>query len=286
MTCSGSATDVIADRIAHRLAGGFVPDSETISFIKSAYGVIEACEITRFLEHGDDSGAVIDLLSYPDERFRLSIEPLIPPAGLTSAVLSSIEDMILNRPETIFIEYSGARIDLTAEDTALCRRNFIRRLNLDIALDFLGQHDLIPEKTDIDALRCSLRRKRFISNEDCSYFIRDLILNYIPQSDSEAPDLYQLTDAASDFFNRSEINPYDILSSKKFFYESAISESEEFARMMKTYSMEFIMMKRIQPPLVTLEDARRMVRMIDIMTWSVYRIIIPSVNVSFYKSSD
>jgi len=267
----------ISFAVKEHISLGLVPDNDTIDFIRSAYGLVDADEISSFIESGDDGGAVIDLISYPADVLRDSIEKFIPPQGLLTDEIKFIKDNITGSSGRLFILLNDRRIFLPDGDTLSFYNRFLQRLNLDVSLNYIDEPEISVNKNNIFKTRALLRKKKFISGNDGYLFMNDLIQNYYPVNNVSETDLSDLVNAAADFLNGSDERPFDILSEKKYFYENAMAESEHFDRMLKAYSMEFIMMKKIQPPLISIDEARLKIQVIDRLTSIVYRMVIPSV---------
>ena len=278
----------ISSAISGYFAGGLVPESDTISFIKSAYGITRPDEIASLIEAGEDGGSVVDMVSYPPDNFREPVECLIPAEGLSPDEIKRIEEFSLNVSGGIFILFSGTKISLTEDDSLQCYKRFIQRLNLEIPFNYFGDDLTSTENPGFYKIRSLLRKKKFIPGEETSLFIKDLIRNYRPAGNyftasplTAGPDdrsgLVELVNISVELFNNSGRRPFEILTEKKYYYESAVVEYVEFERLLKTCSMEFIMAKRIRPPLVSIDEARSMVEAIDRLTSAVYGMIIPSV---------
>ncbi len=263
--------------IREHILRGFVPDTDTLNFIKSSYGLNDPEEIISFLEGGDDDGAVIDMISYPSDRFRESIEELIPAEGFSSDEIQSVYNTINILCNQTFILFNNRKIPLSENDSHFCYEKFIQRLNLSIPFNYIEYEKILSGSINIFAARALLRKKKFIPGEENSLFINDLINNYYHLKNNSVNELIYLIDISSDLLNSPEEKPFDIFSRNKDFYENSIMESEEFSRLLKTYSMEFIMMKRIQPPLLSIDEARSMINAIDRLTSIVYGMVIPSV---------
>jgi hypothetical protein len=253
-------------------------DIDTLNFIRSAYGLSDTNEISSFITSGDDSGAVIDLVSYPDDEFRESAEKLIPGEGLSLSEIQAIEKILIDSESICPIIISSREVTLSEDDSRLCRRLILKRLNLQIPLNMIDYYKNEDEIFNYDKIRSQLRKRKFKANEVNSLFINDLIHNYRNVKNKNYNEFAALLESSCTLLSGSDTKPYEILSEKKYFYENAIMEAEEFSLLMKTYSMEFIMMKRIQPPLITIEEARSNIKLIDRLTSIVYGMIIPSVN--------
>lgn len=268
----------LSSAVASYTACGLSADVDTLNFIRSAYGLNDIDEISAFITSGDDSGTVIDLVSYPDDDFRESVEKLIPPEGLALNEIQAVENILMDSESVCPIIISRREIILSVDDSRLCRRLILKRLNLQISLNMIDYYKSEDEIYNYNKIRSQLRKRKFKANEVNSLFINDLIYNYKNVKNQSYNDFTALLEASCTLLSSSDAKPFEILSEKKYFYENAIMEAEEFSLLMKTYSMEFIMMKRIQPPLITIEEARLNIKLIDRMTSIVYGMIIPSVN--------
>jgi hypothetical protein len=278
MTENEERTKKISLMIQDYLSHGFVSDSETMHYLKSACGLTDPDEISFFIENGDDGGAVMDMVSYPSDEFRISIEELIPPEGFTAYGIKSIEDYQFRSSGTrLFMMLGNRKIYMSESDSGFCCKKFIQRLNLNISFSYLQDLNTDSDSINIIQARTCLRKKKFISSDVNYQFINDLIYNYASAGNNSSSGFSDLINFSADMLNGSDSKPLDILSEKKYFYENAITESEEFAKLLKAYTMEFIMMQRIQPPHISIEEARSMVKTIDRLTSIVYGIVIPSV---------
>ncbi len=266
----------ISTLIRDQISSGLIFDEETLRFINSSYGISQPDEITSFIHSGEDIDAVIDMLSYPSESFRESIEELIPAGGISVDKIKNIENTFSKLQSEIFVLFNNEKIFLSKEYTFFCYKRFLQRLNLQVSFEYLDFPESSGESFNFFKLRALLRKKKFISNSENSLFINDLIHYYNLKNNSNI-ELTDLLDISTNLLSNSMEKPFEIFSQKKYFYENAIMEYEEFNKLLKTYSMEFIMLKRIQPPLISIEEARTMVKAIDRLTSIVYGMVIPSV---------
>lgn len=242
------------------LSCGLIPDNELFHFIHSSYGLTDHDEIIEFINNGYDSGAVIDLLSYPSDTLRKSVERHVPDGGIPFEKLKAFNNTP-GFPGSYYILLDEKKFYLSQQDSLLCIDKFIQRLNIN--LDFTYLSDLKETLTDPDIfdIRVLLRKRKFISGNDNCSFLRNLIAGYGSMGKSSV-ELFDLVNTACDFLDNSDRNPLDILSEKREYYKNAFMEAQEFAKLLKHYSMEFIMMQRIQPPLITAEEALSMMEKI------------------------
>jgi hypothetical protein len=232
----------------------------------------------------------------------------MPLIGLSLSEIKKIEDSINISSTECFVLFDK-KIFLSKEDSDLCRKKFIQRLNLNIALNFISTDTPHNSSINMPKIKAILRKKKFSANAECAYFINKLISNlqiknsYPPprpqgvaeevnpdeecfkqshpradggnekmNSDEEylilinlASDIFNGTDKNPTDKNTEYNNPMDILSAKKELYTRALLEYDEFNNLLKSYSMEFIMMKKIHAPLVPVDEAMYMLRLIDKM---------------------
>lgn len=266
----------IASAVIDNIKRGFEADSDTINFIRSAYGLSGIDEIVSFIEDGDDGGTVAGLVSYPEDSFRELIEKFIPADGISSDQIKNIEDLLLESEELCSILISGRKIILSIADSRICLKQFLKKLNLQIPLTYYRE----TSETDFNIypIKAQLRKRKFIENNLNSLFVSDLIYNYNLLKNKTDSEFLSLIEITCRLLSGTDTEPLEVLTEKKYFYENAVMEAEEFSLLMKTYSMEFIMMKRIQPPLISIDEARSIIRLIDRLTSIVYGMIIPSVN--------
>lgn len=267
----------ISSLISSYISRGLEPDTDTLHFINSAYGLTVADEISIFIGNGDDGGAVVDMISSPSESLREEIESLIPPEGLSADEISTIEKSFATFPVMCPVYFSGRRIILSEADSLFCHKQILRRLNTGISFNYISFPENPAEQFNFFRIRTLLRSKRFITGIENSLFVNDLIQNYREMKNYSFEELYHLILVCTELLNSTEKKPFEIFSEKKYFYENAAAESVEFSRLITTYSMEFIMMKKIQPPLITAEEAHSIINDIDRLTSTVFGMIIPSV---------
>jgi len=247
--------------INEHISKGFVLDIDTAHFIKSAYGLDGADEIIDFLENNSDD-AILDMISYPPDNFREKIEELIPADGLSLSDIKEIEDSVnISSPECFI--FFDKKIFLSKDDSLLCYKKFIQRLNFSVPLNFISSENPPDSSINLLAIKALLRKKKFISNSNCSNFINKLVSNLQAVENNSGEEYLQLIALAAGLFNGADKDPFNILSDKKDFYIRALLEYDEFNNLLKSYSMEFIMMKKIYAPLVGVDEAVNMIKLID-----------------------
>jgi len=265
----------ISSAVNSYFSQGLTADKSVIDFLDTAYGLSNQTEISKFFEGGDDYSAVLDLLSYPPESIRIIIEEFIPAEGFRDEEIKNITQSFSGSQFKIFILFKDLKISLSNEDSILCYERFIKRLNLDLAFNYFENIQPVNNYEGITSIKALMRMKKFLLNEDNFPFFKDLIHNFHSSECNNETGLLYLIEQSASILKNTNKKPFEILSEKKHFFENAITEAEEFTQLLKTYSMEFIMLKRIQPPLISIDEAQSMISIINLLTSIVYREIIP-----------
>ena len=275
MTEKNDVLDKLSSLINEHTSNGFPLDIDAVRFINSTYGLSEANEIVDFLKSNSDE-AILSMISYPPDNIRIKIDEFLPLEGLSLSDIKKVEDSVSSLGVKCFIFFNkiNEKIPLSEEDAIWCYKKFIQRLNLNVSLNFISNVDSSDNNINLPEIKALLRKKKFSSNNDCAGFINDLIFNLQTLENNPDEDYIKLIDISSDFFNGSDKSPFDILSEKKNFYAGILLENDEFNNLLRSYTMEFIMMKKIRVPPVPADEAVRMIKLIDRITGIVYKTVI------------
>ncbi len=276
--------NTIIDRIAHLTASrfdrGFSPDADTIHFLRTSYSIESPDDLLKFLDDSTlNDGTIYELAIYPDDEFRLDIEKLITLTGLKHSEIETLNRSITSLSPEIHLITPAGKFFPDTESRVSSIISFIKKLNLDLDFQYIGD----PESSTLPdfyfAARALLRKRKFIPCGDRGNFMK-ILINSLPKSETVLKKMLALTDRAATLLNGREDKSLDALAIKKYYYESVISQAEEFASMLKTYSMEFLMLKKIQPPPVSIDDAIESIQIINRLTSTVYGTIIPASDIS------
>ena len=265
------AINKLVSFIGEFISNGFTLDADIIRFIESTYGINETSDIIDLLENNSDE-AILSMLSYPPENFREQIEEFIPLAGLPLSDIKKIEDSVNALTPELFVFFNkiNKKIILSKNDSFFCCKRFIQKLYLNLPLDFISNTKTVGNGLNLSAIKVLLRKKKFSSNDDCCDFLNNLISNLQMENNTDEEYL-KLIDLASDLFNGADENPFDILAEKKDFYIKSLLEHDEFNNLLKSYSMEFIMAKKIIVPIIPADELIYMINSINKMTRIVYK---------------
>lgn len=259
----------VADAVLEKFSAGLELDPDTEHYLLSCEGLSSVDEITGYLlDSGNYTSPVFQLLIYPDTEMRLAIERIIPPEGCSRRSIDDIIRMVKIPERVINIAAYGRKIPFRLETFSDHAEEYVIRLNLDIntALHPEGVNAFIHE-------RMLLRRRRFIHSADSAEFFRNLAGKAAEGHAGPGifPFALELIDAPGERI-------IDQLERKKYFYESAMKDAWEFSRLNSRYSMEFLMSKKVAPPLVGFDEAAEGIKKIDLITSLVYGFIIPSMD--------
>lgn len=279
MTDNCSIIKILTEEIVKRLGNGFEPDEDARHFLCTAYGADSDEEMLAFLDDSSiNDGTFYELAIYPDADFRIAIEKIIPAQGLSVTDIETLSVSVKGCLQQLILNTGAGVHKLDSEESMTCILSFIKKLHLDIDLSYLGEpHDSISEDLYIQA-RSILRRRKFIPSPDRGSFMK-MLLQHKPVIVRDA-DIILLIERSISLLAGTDGKTFDALAAKKYYYESVISQAEEFAALLKNWGMEFLMMKRIQPPAVSVEDAVESIRTIDRLTSIVYGVIIPPSDVA------
>ncbi len=279
MTDNLSIIETLTGKIAARLVDGFIPDNDSRHFLRTGYGVNSDEEMLAFLNDSSiNDGTFYELTFYPDTAFRITVEKIIPARGLSAVDIEQLSLSMAEFSQELTVNTGAGVHTLDRANSAAYALSFIKKLHLNLNLSCLGEpHD--PESVDLyTEARSILRSRNFIPSADRGSFMK-LLLQHKPLMDLNA-DIILLVERSISLLAGTEGKVFDALAAKKYYYESVISQTEEFAALLKNWGMEFLMMKRIQPPAVSIDDAVESIRAIDRLTSIVYGVIIPPSDVA------
>lgn len=286
MTHDRIITDIITEKISARLNTGFAPDKDSLYFLSTSYGVNSERELVDFLHDSFlNDGTIYELIVYPDEKFLSDIEKIIPSSGLLRSEIEFINSSLHNKINTLFINIPSEKYFIDTEICPIVISSFIKKLSLDIDVQYLGDPKDSSSEEIYYMTRALLRRKKFLPLGDRGHFMKKII-RYETGIKPGDDILLNLIEKGIDLLSDTNKKTFDILSAKKYFYESVISQIEEFNTLVKTWGMEFLMMKRIQPPPVSIEEAIDAIRTIDRLTTIAYGLIIPPSDIAVQISID
>lgn len=270
MTNTGYS-NLIADAVLEEFSQGLRIDSDTEHFLLSYEGLKDKSSIPGFLKNSSSYlSPVYQILIHPGHGIRLKVEKIIPAVGLCKDKIKEVERIITDRAPVIFIDAYGEKIPLPFSEFGTDVLRYINRLNLEV------NAGIFPEdENGFLEERVFLRSMNYSPEKEAARFLAVLAAGSRKINSGEYNDIFEFAVRMTGTENE---NILQVLEKKKHFYESCIDDAAEFGRLIGRYSMEFIMSKRVAPPLVSIEEARETLTKIDLITDIAYGIIIPSMD--------
>jgi len=247
---------------------------------RTSYGIQGDAELLQFLADSSlNDGTFYEVTVFPDDGFRLLVERVIPSSGIDGRSVEEVLESVLSSLRGILIITTAGNFIIDAGGSRYCASSFIKKLRLGADISYAGEAASSPSPDFYYTARALLRKRGFIASGDRGIFM-NILVNSLPKFESRREDMLKLADRAVSLLDGYGEKALDVLAAKKYYYETVISDSEEFSAMLKTYSMEFLMTKKIQPPPVSADDAIESIRIIDRLTSIVYNMIIPLSGIS------
>jgi hypothetical protein len=270
------ASEKIATVISGFIISGIPAAKDVLSFAESTLGIADVNELVRVLSEADSYGeGLIDLVFSPHQGLRIAIEPFIPPGGLSPEEISIIIGLILHDMKSVRVLIADA--DITA-DVALTEPligRFMQKLNLRKPLPFRDTDLIFDSLSDeaIVSIRVLIRNSRYQSSPDRDRTIVSLInglgrmtgggdTGIIHDSLIQLIELFNENIAIGDF--------HSFLSVKKHQYAEILEKSARFSEYLSRYSMEFLMSNKIQPPAAGIDEMRKKIYLIDLISTAVF----------------
>lgn len=262
-------TRTVIDTVLKKFSDGleFYPDAE--HFMLSYEGLSSSEEIIAYITNRDNyDSSLFSLIIYPDDPVRHSIENIIPAEGCSPESIDEIAAAVKNADGPINIKLYDKIIPMPAAYFRNHTGNYILKLNLDI------DTGIFPDRTrSFTDERILLRKRRFSHTPDSREFFSTLAHGAAVNTSGMG-----IFSFALDLVDDSGDKIMEQIERKKYFYESAIKDAAEFGSLNSRYSMEFLMSKKVAPPLIGIEEAAEAVKKIDLITSLVYGLIIPSMD--------
>lgn len=245
-----SSIENILAVIAERFKKPFVVDEATIHYAESTLG-IEEHAILDYLN--EDEHGMMDLIVYPELSLRKKIEGYIPQHGFTSHQVEQLIERLNSAIPCVAINVHDTTVDCKR---VMCMHSFVHKLFLmkcNIPLDAIPA---IYYNRYI-AARVAIRLYNTDSNLDVLHrlaagLVRDYPEDYIFDS------IQVLISVAG---NAGSI--FDCLALYKYTVQKQILAMHDFNELIKSYSMEYLMFMKHNPPMIDAAKLEHQIRLID-----------------------
>jgi hypothetical protein len=170
---------------------------------------------------------------------------------------------------------AGTKITAEVALTEQLIGRFILKLNLCKSLPFRNTDIISDCLSDevIASIRVLVRNSRYRSSPYRDRTIVSLINGLIRMTGGRDPDsilecILQLIELFNDSTADSDL--HSLLSVKKHNYLDIIEKSAQFSEYISRYSMEFLMSKKLQPPVAGIDEMRKKIYLIDLISTAVF----------------
>ncbi|HPC42769.1 MAG TPA: hypothetical protein PLD91_17755 [Spirochaetota bacterium] len=273
---AASVNSSIAQAIIEFFSKGVTAGKDIVLFAESTLGIGNAAELANLLSEPDSYGeGLVDLVFSPENALRKTIEPHIPFQGLSPSDMDAVAAMVAYNLAMINVIFEGTGITCAVTMNQLLVTEFTRKLNLSISLPFHSRNDFPEYLSDeaVIALRVLVRNSRYRSAAEHDRVIISLLKGLGRPTGGD--DMSLIADCLSlllELFNGSQAacEGYAMLSAEKIRCEDILQKASQFGEYIARYSMEFLMANKVQPPAADIEDIRRKIYLLDLISTSVY----------------
>ncbi len=254
----------IAEAVADRLARGVAAGEEALFYARSSLGLESAGEIGALLSLGErDGSGLAELVFHPDEELRLAVEPLIPSGGLSAEELRRVARETEGRIPRVRILLPGGVHVLMGVAGALLER-FIGALNLHVSCADLAGNDLLNAMDNDLILRARVMIRSSGSQITArrKEFLRRMHRVYLVDRRAGARDFLPRLDFVLRLFRETpeDRDVYAMLAEKRNGLLYQMNRAREYEEMRAAMGNEYMMLRRIHPPVFNPVQAENEIR--------------------------
>lgn len=260
---------MLAGKIEDLFQEGIVLDLDTLHFIDSTFSNPSLKEFSDILkdESNLESGSLMELVFSPDESMQIQLEHILVDEHFAKDDEKEIVDLLCSKRLNTDIVFPDGRgkLNISIPDETIA--SFVSKLHIlwkpeEQILKTLGQ---IPEKA---AITLRMRNKMV----DLSQNKINTLCSFFQKADMNDPLFFNcldfLLDAMAGVSDTEDI--YELLSSRKYQYSEAIKKRQEFEELLAKSNLETLSSQAINAPFINMDDMRKRIEIIDIITLAVY----------------
>ncbi len=251
--------DKILEIIETEFRNGFILDDDVIHFAGSTLGM-DREDLIETIRSGDPlKTGILDLVIIPGNEIRRVVEKYIPPEGIDNRDAEYLTDKARSLIKTSVISIKGGGAEIRIEPAPGLVEGYINRLlltkevpckeplpasgihgsfNLDLLVYLRKQGPVILNRKGIDTCR---------------------VITLLRDSGTSVEKTIEAIDFLSDILKRYP-GESDILSmavAERSFWLKMLEEKKSVEEAVEKYSMEFVLMQKINPGLFSLQDIER-----------------------------
>lgn len=268
MKRASSLSDGIASAIADHLRRGITAGEDSLFYARSSLGLESAEEMGALLALGErDESGLAELVFHPDDELRLAVEPLIPEDGLSAEEVRGVavkEGDLVPRVRVLLPDGCESIMDIAGAPL----ERFVGRLNLHISLGFLSDAPP-PHSGAVDAVllceRVMIRNAGFMKTARREDFLRRMQGALLMGSCMDAADFLERLDFMLRLFGESpdDRDVCAMIMEKRNALLFEMNRAREYEEARIAMGMEFLMLKRIHPPVFNPDKTESDLRLAD-----------------------
>lgn len=261
---------LLVKKITAVLEEGIVITGEVAHFIETTFGRLNADSLARILSDPENAEAesLVELLLYPDETLQVQIEKLLEKNEYSDSDIDKVIAGLGPHPMPVSLRLPGAKEDdawefiihapVSAIATLIERLNITRRIEPRMA-NILARR--LADQSEIQKARVKLRNARFAFTETATGFLCELI-----EKTYQNPALFRqvfifIIDFLDETNQRTDI--YSALMDKKRSLHNMIRQATTIKKALRENPPEVLMMKGNPILSINIDDARRLMDLID-----------------------
>ncbi len=243
---------------------GIEIDPEIIHFAESTLGYpdLERGETVLGSEDLFESG-LVELIITPGIPLRTTLEEHIPDNGAEQSQIDGIAKGLSRDVNPVTLTIRENRVS-SVDIPGRMFRQFVGRLHLGESRIFPVPEG--PAREQLYELSALLRSFNMHLTENRREYIQEFIERSTNQSLAMADQKACLLFLGGLFSKYSSIaRPDQLIADRKKYWNESIKQIERFHENAEKYSMEFMMMQRISPPPVSMDEAEEQIRIITLI---------------------
>ena len=246
---------------------GFLLHPTDLSFLDSGFGISTEKEFRNIFSSSDfsEQELILEYLLFPDQELRLSIEPLLDPAGLPREYQDAIVYQLADRYTGVKLIHPDGAGPVDVKVTFAQISQFVARLYLTRNIDCDICDALTRHGTWLEVLACRvLLRTRKFSFEKVK---KQFLLKFLDQSWSRPAEFFKVFSLFLELLSRvpdgrdPAAGFIDIRHKEKIMLDHIREFEEKRAR----YNMEYLMLSKYPVPHESLETVFDRLELIDII---------------------
>lgn len=260
---------IFVEKITDFFQKGIVLDPDTIHFIDSTFLNPSLNEFDDILtdESNLERESLMELVFSPDEAIQIKLEHVLIDEDFVEDDEKEIIDLLCSKKlntDIIFPDGRG-KLNITIREKSIA--SFVSKLNILWKPDeqILKALDHIPNKT---AVSVRMRNKKVDFSENKI----NTLCSFLEKADSNDPLFFKCLDYLLDTLDGiSDMDDiYETLSQRKHQYIESIRKRQEFAELLAKSNVETLSSQGINAPFIHVDDMRKRIEIIDIITLAVY----------------